>query len=300
MSDTITLEHGSAQLATGVRIHHVTAGTGAPVIVLLHGYPQTWRAWRHVMPRLVQAGFRVVAPDYRGAGLSSKPQAGYDKRTMATDIHTLLHEHLGIREPVTLVGHDIGMMVAYAYAGSYAADVSRLVLAEAPLPGTSVYDRMVATSQLATATMWHFFFHNAGDNLSEALTAGRERLYLQHFFDRLAFDPAAIGPADLDHYEASFARAGAMRAGFELYRAFDRDGSVNRAALEAGGRLAVPVLGLGGEASFFVPVAAEMLAEVAASVQVASIPRAGHWIAEENPQAVAGEIIGFCGAPLRP
>ena len=300
MSDTILPEHGTAQLETGARIHYVVAGDGAPVIVLLHGYPQTSRSWRHVIPRLVQAGFRVIAPDYRGAGFSSKPPTGYDKRTVAADIRALLHDGLGIREPVTLVGHDIGMMVAYAYASSFPHDVSRLVLAEAPLPGTQAYDRMVATSQLATAPMWHFFFHNAGDNLAEALTAGRERLYLRHFFDRLAYDPAAIGPADLDHYEASFARAGAMRAGFELYRAFDRDAADNRAALAPGGRLAMPVLGLGGEASFFVPVADETLSEIAADVRVASIPRAGHWIAEENPEAVASEILRFCGSPAQP
>lgn len=294
MSDTVGLEHGTAQLATGVRIHYVTAGAGPRTIVLLHGYPQTWWEWRRVIPQLVQEGYRIVAPDYRGAGGSSKPSTGFDKRTMAADIRALLHDHLGLHDAVVMVGHDIGMMVAYAFASSFPEAVSRLVLAEAPLPGTRAYDRLVAVSRLATAPMWHFFFHNAQDNLAEALTAGRERLYLQHFYDRLAFDPAAIGPADLDTYVHSFAKAGAMRAGFELYRAFDQDAADNRAVLERSGRLDMPVLGLGGEASFFLPIAAEMLAEVAADVRVMPVARAGHWLAEENPDAVAGQILRFC------
>ena len=292
---TLMLEHGTVELEPGLRLHHVTAGSGPRTIVLLHGYPQSWWEWRHVIPRLVQAGCRVVAPDYRGAGHSSKPPGGYDKRTMAADIRRLLRDHLGIVGPVTMVGHDIGMMVAYAFASSFPDDVERLVLMEAPLPGTTVYDRMVATSHLSDAAMWHFFFHNAGDGLAEALTAGRERLYLRHFFDRLSFDPEAIGPRDLDHYADSFAAAGAMRAGFELYRAFDRDGEDNRAALRQAGRLTMPVLGLGGASSFFAPIAEEMLREVAEDVTTATIPRCGHWIAEENPGVLLDHILGFCG-----
>ena len=237
-----SLKHGTAELQPGVRLHHVTAGNGPRTVVLLHGYPQTWWEWRHVIPPLAEAGWRVIAPDYRGAGASSKPPDGYDKRTMAADIHHLLRDHLGVAGPVTMVGHDIGMMVAYAFASSFPDSTERLILMEAPLPGTAVYDRMVATPRLGDMPLWHFFFHNAQDSLAEALTAGRERLYLRHFYDRLAFNQDAIGPADLGRYAASFEAAGAMRAGFELYRAFDRDGEDNRTALERDGKLAMPVL----------------------------------------------------------
>ena len=248
-------------------------------------------------PALGGGGLARHAPDYRGAGASSKPPDGYDKRTMAADIHRLLRDHLGIAGPVTMVGHDIGMMVAYAFASSFPGSTERLVLMEAPLPGTAVYDRMVATPRLGNMPLWHFFFHNAQDSLAEALTAGRERLYLRHFYDRLAFNQDAIGPADLDRYAMSFEAAGAMRAGFELYRAFDRDGEDNRAALKRSGKLAMPVLALGGASSFFAPVAGEMLGEVADTVTTAAIPECGHWVAEENPRALLEHILDFSGPP---
>ena len=291
----MALEHGTAELEPGVRLHHVTAGQGPRTIVLLHGYPQTWWEWRHVIPVLMQAGWRVVAPDYRGAGASSKPPAGYDKRTMAADIHRLLHEHLGIDGPVTMVGHDIGMMVAYAFATSFPECTERLILMEAPLPGTAVYDRMVASARLQNMPLWHFFFHNAPDGLAEALTAGRERVHLKYFYEYLAFDQGAIGPADVDRYAAAFEAAGAMRAGFELYRAFDRDAEDNRTALKRRGKLTMPVLALGGASSFFAPIAEEMLREVAEGVTTATIERCGHWVAEENPRALLDHIERFCG-----
>ncbi|MGI4830446.1 MAG: alpha/beta fold hydrolase [Janthinobacterium lividum] len=291
---TLAARHGIAELEPGVRLHYVVAGSGSRTMVLLHGYPQTWWEWRHVLAPLVRAGWKVVAPDYRGAGGSSKPQAGYDKRTMAADIFKLLREHLGVTGPVTMVGHDIGMMVAYAFASEYPKAVDKLVLMEAPLPGTAAYDATVATTKLNNDPMWHFFFHNAQNSLAESLTAGRERLYLQHFYERLAFNQDAITTADLDLYALHYSAAGAMRAGFELYRAFDRDGEDNRAALKKKGRLTMPVLALGGTSSFFLPIAKGMLAEVAKHVTVAAIPDSGHWIAEENPNALVEELLHFC------
>ena len=285
--------HGTAQIQPGVRLHYVEAGKGSRTIVLLHGFPQTWWEWRHVIEPLAAGGWRVIAPDYRGAGASSKPQEGYDKRTMAADIATLLREHFSVTEPVVMVGHDIGMMVAYAFASAYPKNVERLVLMEAPLPGTAAYDGLVATPRLRNAAMSLFFFHNAEDNLAELLTAGRERQYLQHFYERLSFDQGAIGPANLDVYASAFAAAGAMRVGMELYRAFDRDADDNRAGLAEAGKLTMPVLALGGASSFFTPIAAVMLDEVAKHVQVGTIPRCGHWIAEENPAAFLDELARF-------
>ena len=147
-----------ADLAPGLRLHYIEAGAGPRVVVLLHGYPQTSHAWRHVIPPLVDAGFRVVAPDYRGAGHSSRPEGGYDKRTMAEDIHRLVREHLQIEGPIALVGHDIGLMVAYAYAQAYRDELSHLVLMEASIPGTSVFDAF-----LSNPSVWHFSFHNVRD-----------------------------------------------------------------------------------------------------------------------------------------
>jgi pimeloyl-ACP methyl ester carboxylesterase len=134
--------HGTADIEPGLRLHFVTAGQGPRTMVLLHGWPQTWREWRLVIPAFTERGFRVVAPDCRGAGHSLRPPAGYDKQTMAEDIHKLLSVHLRIEDPVVMVGHDIGLMVAYAYAQAHRNHVSHLVVAEARLPGTAVFDRL--------------------------------------------------------------------------------------------------------------------------------------------------------------
>lgn len=288
-------KHGMADVKPGVRLHYVEAGQGEQTMVLLHGYPQTWYEWRKVIPALVGAGYRVIAVDYRGSGGSTKPSDGYDKHTMATDVALLLANHLAVKKPIVLVGHDIGMMVAYAFASLFPKSVERLILMEAPLPGTLTYQATITTTHLSNFMPWHFFFHNAGNDLAELLTQGRERQYLKHFFDRLAFNPDAIGPEDLSVYASQFEAAGAMRAGFELYRAFDRDGDDNRAVLKKNGRLSMPVLGLGGAFSFYVPIALPMLKEVAKDVTVESIPECGHWVAEEAPEAFVERTLAFCG-----
>ena len=287
--------HGMADIEPGLRLHYVVAGEGARTIVLLHGFPQTWWQWRHVMRPLVGAGFRVIAPDYRGAGDSWRPTTGYDKRTMARDIHRLLHDHLGVREPAIIAGHDIGLMVAYAYAQDYRDAVSHLVLMDAPLPGTAVFD-----SLLSDPRVWHFAFHGARD-VAELLVAGRERQYIQYFINARIFNPGAIGAADLDVYASAYAAPGAMRAAFEAYRAFGQDADDNRRALREKGKLNIPVLALGGAISTTGAVIEEMAKEVAEDVSVARIPHTGHWIAEENPQAVVAELLDFAAgsAPNR-
>src|SRR5262249_1072193 len=241
--ESLILTHGMAEIEAGLRIHYVSAGTGKRTIVLLHGFPQTWWEWRHVIPVLAANGFRVIAPDYRGAGHSQRPPGGYDKRTMAADIYRLLREHLKIDEPVVLVGHDIGLMVAYAYAQAYREKVSHLVIIDAPIPGTAVFDRLRSNPRLG-----HFAFHNAAD-VGEMLVAGRERQYLQAFFNARQFDPSAISDLDFEKYVSAYSAPGAMRAGFELYRAFERDGDENREALRRNGKLTIPVLAIGGAIS---------------------------------------------------
>ena len=283
----IDLRHGMAAVAPGVTLHYVSAGAGDRTIVLLHGFPQTWEEWRHVIPPLVRAGYRVVAPDYRGAGHSSRPQAGYDKRTMAHDIRHLVCEALGIAGRIVLVGHDIGLMVAYAYAQMFGDRVSHLAVIDAPVPGTHVFDRLRADPRV-----WHFAFHGVRD-IPEMLIAGREKVYFQAFFNARLYNAAAITDRELDLYASAYAAPGALRAGFELYRSFDRDAEDNRAALAERGKLAMPVLAVGGQASTTGPLMAEMMREVADQVTELHVPGAGHWIAEENPMALSEGLLAF-------
>ena len=287
--DLTNVTHGMADIEPGLRLHFVTAGQGARTVVLLHGFPQTWWEWHRVIPALVAGGFRVVAPDYRGAGHSWRPPGGYDKQTMAEDIHQLLRQHLRIQGPVVLVGHDIGLMIVYAYAQAYREEVSHLVVMDAPLPGTAVFDRLRSDPRV-----WHFAFHGARD-VAEMLVAGRERQYLQAFFNARCFDPSAISEADLEIYASAYAAPGAMRAGFELYRAFDRDAEDNRAALRRNGKLTIPVLAMGGATSTSGPLVEEMMREVAENVAGLRVPGTAHWIAEENPQAFISAVLEFAG-----
>jgi pimeloyl-ACP methyl ester carboxylesterase len=282
---SIALTHGMAEIASDLRLHYITAGAGPRTVVLLHGFPQTWWEWRHVLPRLVDAGFRVVAFDYRGAGHSWRPKDGYDKRTLAQDLERLLRHHLRITEPVALVGHDIGLMIAYAYAQAYRDAVSHLAIIDAPIPGTAVFERVRANPRV-----WHFGFHNARD-VAEALVAGRERLYLQAFFDARIFNPSAVDDRDIDLYAAAYAAPGAMRAAFELYRAFERDGADNQDALRRNGKLTIPVLAAWGALSNSGPLLREMMEEVANTVTGVEIAQAGHWIPEENPTALTAALL---------
>jgi len=282
-----------ADIEPGLRLHYVTAGTGARTVVLLHGFPQTWWEWHSVIQPLVDAGYRVIAPDYRGAGHSFRPQGGYDKRTMAHDIHRLLRQHLRLDEPVAVIGHDIGLMVAYAFAQAYREETSHLVVVDAPLPGTAVFDRLRADPRV-----WHFAFHGARD-IAELLVAGRERPYLQSFFNFRIFNTAAITDRDFTIYVDAYSAPGAMRAGFELYRAFDRDAADNRAMLKEHGKLSIPVLAVGGAISTSGPLVEEMMREVADNVTGLRIPDTAHWIAEENPEAFLAGLLPFL-AKARP
>ena len=290
-----------ADIEPGLRLHYVTAGQGPATVVLLHGFPQTWWEWRKVMPTLVEAGCRVVAPDYRGAGHSSRPADGYDKRTMAGDVQRLLRQHLDVSGQVILVGHDIGLMVAYAYARAYRDEVSHLAVVDAPLPGTTVFDRLRTDPRV-----WHFAFHAARD-VAEMLVAGRERPYLRAFFDVRIFNPFAKHRGnDMKRQRERASRPhgathrtsapGAMRAGFELYRAFDRDADENRASLQRNGKLTIPVLAVGGTISTSGSLVAEMMREVAINVTEYRVPQTAHWVPEENASAFSRALLEFLNA----
>jgi pimeloyl-ACP methyl ester carboxylesterase len=188
---------------------------------------------------------------------------------------------------VIVAGHDIGLMVAYAYAQAYRDEISHLVVMDAPLPGTAVFDRLRSDPRV-----WHFAFHGARD-VPEMLVAGRERQYLQTFFVARCFIP--IDEADLDLYASAYSAPGAMRAGFEVYRTFDQDARDNRAALQRHGKLTIPVLAVGGEISTSGPLVEEMMREVAEDVTGTIVPRTAHWIPEENPDALVRALIAHAG-----
>ena len=264
-----------------VRLHHVIAGSG-PALVLIHGFPQTWRTWRKVLPKLAEH-FTVIAPDYRGAGDTSRPVGGYDKKTMAADIHALVCA-LGF-ERASIVGHDIGMMVAYAYAASFPEETERLVVMDAYLPGTEVGDEIARHPKL-----WHLSFHGLRD-VPEMLTAGREREYLGYFFRNYSMNMASFPPSELDEYGKVFAAPGAMRAGFELYRALPQDAEDNRVLKRT--PLAMPVLAIGGGGSTAGPLLKRTMKEVASDLRAVTIPSSGHFIAEEAPEEFLALTLPF-------
>jgi pimeloyl-ACP methyl ester carboxylesterase len=286
-TDRSTTSSGMADVSAGVRLHYRDIGDGQRTAVLLHGFPQTAHEWRHVIPRLVAGGFRAVAPDYRGAGWSSKPASGFDKQTLAADIHTLTRTHLGIADPIVLVGHDIGAMIAIAYALEHRDEVSHLVVIDAPVPGTAAFDRMRGDPR-----GWHAAFHTARD-VAELLVRDRERAYLQHLIEVRIFDPSAILAEDFDVYVRAYEAPGAMRAAFELYRTFEDDARAVRSALSERGKLEIPVLAIGGEHSGLGAVIADMVREIAEHVEVLTAPRSGHWVPEENPVFLSDALLRF-------
>jgi pimeloyl-ACP methyl ester carboxylesterase len=206
---------------------------------------------------------------------------------MAHDVREVLRSDLGIQEPVGVVGHDIGLMIAYAYAQAFQEDVTHLVVIDAPLPGTAVFDCLRSDPRV-----WHFAFHAARD-VPEMLVAGREREYLRAFFNARIGDPSAITETDLNEYVAAYSAAGAMRAGFELYRTFDRDANDNRTALARHGKLRIPVLAIGGAMSTSGPLMEAMMKEVASNVRGCVFQGTAHWIPEECPSALTEKLATF-------
>lgn len=212
---------------------------------------------------------------------------------MAADILHLL-DHLSIAEPVHVVGHDIGGMVAYAFASRYAHRTASVVWGECPLPGTTAHDQ----SRTARGVeFFHFLFHSVPD-LPEALVAGRESIYLNHFYSKLCFNAGAITQADVDHYARNYSEPGALRCGFNVYRTFLQDADENRDWISKNGKLRVRALGLNGGAGPFPNEAADMMAEVHEkdTYKVATVSDSGHWIAEENPEEFVRVILEFIEA----
>ena len=256
-------------------------------ILLIHGFPETSYQFRHVTRPLAQAGYRVIAPDYRGAGYSSHPRDGYTKEVLSQDLHRLVTEHLHVKDPIHVVGHDIGGMIAHAYVAQFPKDVASVAWGECPLPGTTRYEEIKHT-----APMWHFNFHSQPD-LPEALVVGREKIYIKHFYDRLAQRPSAFTNEDLEHYATQFSAPGALRCGFNVYREFETDKVHNQSWLSQSGKIKVKNMILNGEKSKLAEGATEMAGEMYDNVIEGLVEGSGHWIAEENPQDFVKKVLGF-------
>lgn len=268
----------------GTRLHYVCGGTGPPVL-LIHGWPQTWWEWRRIMPALAER-FTVFAPDLRGFGDSEKPppESGYDVATLCTDLRELLDQlALG---PARLVGHDLGGLVAYAFARLHPDRTARLALADTPLP---LFGLDAPAWPAIEKGLWYQRFHGV-PYLPEALITGRERVYLSWHFSQGRHNPTAISQADIDEYVRSYASPGGLAAGFAFSRALDR--SAAEVAAAARGPLPTPLLFLGGELTL-ADVFAEPLTRFAADAHTVVVPQAGHWIPEENPAFVVEQLLAF-------
>jgi pimeloyl-ACP methyl ester carboxylesterase len=266
--------------ANGATIHVRVGGQG-PAVVLIHGFGDSGDMWAPLAARLVK-DHTVVVPDLRGMGLSSHPETGYDKKNEAADIAAVLTA-LKVDGPVALVTHDIGNMVGYAFAAQNRERVSRWVVMDAPLPGLGHW-----TDTLLDHRTWHFDFYGPDE---ERLIAGRERLYLDRFYNELSADPKHIDAATRAHYAALYSRPNAIHDAFAQFAAFRQDALDNQKFV-AEGKLAMPVLAIGGEKSFGIGFANEI--EFAADhVEALSIPNSGHWLMEEQPQAMMDAIMKF-------
>ncbi|HWP32450.1 MAG TPA: alpha/beta hydrolase [Solirubrobacterales bacterium] len=263
----------------GIKMHYLVAGKGEPVI-LVHGYAQNSHMWRPAMKELAKTHL-VIAPDLRGFGDTTKAESGYDKKTMAADVHALAQK-LGIKK-AGMAGHDIGLMVAYAYAAQYPAEVDRIVLLDAFIPGVGD-----TTNLFLLKDLWHFHFYGP---TPLALVTGRERVYFEHFWNDFAADGRkSVSEADRVFYAKKYALPGAMKAGMEVFRNFDQDAKDN--AVFAKTKLTMPMLVLGGEKSGgdFLVTQGKM---VATNVEGVIIKDSGHWLVDEQPGQVIPRLVAF-------
>ena len=266
----------------GVKIHYLKAGTGKTPLVLIHGFGDTSHMW---IPLFNELGkdFTIIAPDMRGLGDSSRPATGYDKKTLAVDIHELV-KSLGYQK-INLVGHDIGLMVAYAYAAQFPNEVEKLALLEAPIPGIGDVWEKVYTAP----ALWHFHFVNSPVALD--LVRGRERLFLEHFWQTLSPHPETFSEADRQRYAKAYAQEGAMRAAFEMFKSFNtQDAADNRrfAAL----KLPMPVLTIEGDKAMggALEIQAKLVADNVTSIKFADT---GHWLMEQRPMETKAALKKF-------
>jgi pimeloyl-ACP methyl ester carboxylesterase len=263
----------------GAELHYLTGGQG-PAVILLHGYAETSRMWRPIIPVLAK-NFRVIAPDLPGIGDSSIPAEGLDMKSAAIRIHSLARS-LGV-EKARVVGHDIGLMVAYAYAAQFPVETEKLVLMDAFLPGVAGWEAIYNSPGI-----WHFRFNGP---TPEKLVEGRERIYFEHFWNDFAADKTrSIPEADREAYTAAYSRPGRMRAGWAYFVSFQK--AARDFALLAETKLTMPVLAIGGEKANGEALG-QQAKTVAANVKVVVLKDTGHWVLEERPKETMDALAGF-------
>jgi pimeloyl-ACP methyl ester carboxylesterase len=266
-------------IATNGTTLHVRVGGSGPAVVLIHGFGDTGDMWTPLATELAK-NHRVVVPDLRGIGLSAKPEDGYEKKNQAKDIRGVL-DALGI-DQADVVGHDIGVMVAYAYAAAYPTKTTRLVVMDAPPPGIPPWDEVVRNPKL-----WHFDFY--GKDVFR-LVQGRERIFLDRFYNDFGGQPEKIDEGTRNHYAQLYAQPGAMKGALSQFQAFRQDAKDNLESMKT--KLTMPVLAIGGEKSF-AGLEAVAMRNAATNVTELVIPRAGHWLMEEEPVAVVQGVKDF-------
>jgi pimeloyl-ACP methyl ester carboxylesterase len=276
------------EIPVGGAVIHVRVGGHGPTVLLLHGFGDTGDMWAPLAARLF-SDHTVVVPDLRGMGLSSHPETGYDKKSEGVDMASVLHA-LKLAGPVALVTHDIGNMVGYAFAAQNRTRVTSWVVMDAPLPGLGHWDDVVKDRRT-----WHFDFYGPDE---ERLVAGRERIYLDRFYNELSADPRHIDEETRQHYTALYSRPNAIHDAFAQFAAFRQDAKDNQKFL-AEGKLTMPVLAIGGEKSFGQGFANE-IEFAATNVRALSISNSGHWLMEEQPAATMNAIVAFISQPGRP
>ncbi len=268
------------EVATNGTTIHVRSGGSGPAVVLLHGYGETGDMWVPMATDLAR-DHTVIVPDLRGLGLSAKPGQGFDKKTQAGDVDGVMAA-LGVRQ-ADVVAHDIGNMVAFQFAAQHPERVRRLVLIDAPVPGVGPWEEI-----LKNPLLWHFRF---GGPDMERLVAGRERIYLDRFWNEFSATPDRFTEPARQHYAALYAMPGAMHSGFAQFAAFDQDAIDNRAFLSHD-RLKMPILAVGGAKSFG-PMMATVMRAAGDDVTEGIVPDSGHWIMEENPAATVQLVRAF-------
>jgi pimeloyl-ACP methyl ester carboxylesterase len=279
-------EHGRAYVNGGVKLHYRSAGEGNTVL-LLHGWLGTSYTWRHVAPLLVEAGFRVVAPDMRGYGDSDKPSTGYDGLTLVEDVRQLLAQTAST-SPVHVVGWDMGALPAFLYAAHFPSEVLSLTYLDEPLPGVNLAD-MTTFRKETFGGYWHFGFNHAAD-LPEMLISGHEREFWQYLHGLMLFNPASITDEDRQEYLRTYAGPGGIRGSVGWYR--DALTTTDQfAEVIARGKLTLPVLGLGGQ--YGTSYVYDQMKAVAEHVEGGIIPNCGHMVAEEAPEFLANAMVSF-------
>ncbi|HSD08934.1 alpha/beta hydrolase [Flavobacterium sp.] len=270
-------KHATATV-NGIKIHYVIGGKGDP-LVLIHGFGQNWYMWNRLLPELSKH-FTVIAPDLRGVGESDKPESGYDKKTMATDIHELVNQ-LGYKK-INLVGHDIGLMVAYAYAAQYGENVTKIALLDALLPGIEP-----VWSKVSASAWWFGFF---GWPASGDIVKGKEKEFLTNFWPMVGHVKDPFTAEESAEFIRAYSTAGATTATFKWFGAFPQDGKDNLIFMKK--KLKMPLLAMGGEyfAAAFLKDHSKLVAE---NVSESKIAGSGHWLVQENTAQVQKDLLSF-------